>query len=284
MGNEAVIEKSDVVSEEHIGSLDDAALEKMINDTSDAQETVKKEEQVTPQAEIKAEGTPDGKKEDPPKVDIAAEIARVKEENDKLKRQVSEKEKIFQRQANELGELRKKSVINKDEIREKFAIDPVEAVKVIRDAEDAENRIKQIEEDSYLSEIKGAMYNKIADFDVLLEPMSQILKDIDKLPEEAVNDFRRDPFRMASPDVLINLAGRARLMKDNLALMKEIETLKIKASTVAENISRVARESNVIKANSGGTSKVSTDYSSLTEESISDLPDTALDEIIKNGG
>ena len=284
MSNEVVIEKSEVVSEEHIGSLDDAALEKMINDTSDAQETVKKEEQVTPQAEIKAEGTPDGKKEDPPKVDIAAEIARVKEENDKLKRQVSEKEKIFQRQANELGELRKKSVINKDEIREKFAIDPVEAVKVIRDAEDAENRIKQIEEDSYLSEIKGAMYNKIADFDVLLEPMSQILKDIDKLPEEAVNDFRRDPFRMASPDVLINLAGRARLMKDNLALMKEIETLKIKASTVAENISRVARESNVIKANSGGTSKVSTDYSSLTEESISDLPDTALDEIIKNGG
>ena len=284
MSNEVVIEKSEVVSEEHIGSLDDAALEKMINDTSAAQETVKKEEQVTPQAEIKAEGTPDGKKEDPPKVDIAAEIARVKEENDKLKRQVSEKEKIFQRQANELGELRKKSVINKDEIREKFAIDPVEAVKVIRDAEDAENRIKQIEEDSYLSEIKGAMYNKIADFDVLLEPMSQILKDIDKLPEEAVNDFRRDPFRMASPDVLINLAGRARLMKDNLALMKEIETLKIKASTVAENISRVARESNVIKANSGGTSKVSTDYSSLTEESISDLPDTALDEIIKNGG
>ena len=284
MGNEAVIEKSDVVSEEHIGSLDDAALEKMINDTSDAQETVKKEEQVTPQAEIKAEGTPAGKKEEPPKVDIAAEIVKTKEENEKLKKQVSEKEKIFQRQANELGELRKKSVINKDEIREKFAIDPVEAVKVIRDAEDAENRIKQIEDDSYLSEIKGAIYNKIADFDVLLEPMSQILKDIDKLPEEAVNDFRRDPFRMASPDVLINLAGRARLMKDNLALMKEIETLKIKASTVAENISRVARESNVIKANSGGTSKVSTDYSSLTEESISDLPDTALDEIIKNGG
>lgn len=284
MGNEAVIEKSDVVSEEHIGSLDDAALEKMINDTSDAQETVKVENEVVGKAEVKTEGAPAIKTEEPPKVDIATEIARVKEENDKLKKQVSEKEKIFQRQANELGELRKKSVINNDEIREKFAIDPVEAVKVIRDAEDAENRIKQIEEDSYLSEIKGAMYNKIADFDVLLEPMSQILKDIDKLPEEAVNDFKRDPFRMASPDVLINLAGRARLMKQNLALKNEIETLKTKASTVAENISRVARESNVIKANSGGTSKVSTDYSSMTEESISDLPDTALDEIIKNGG
>lgn len=284
MSNETVVEKEEVVSEEHIGSLDDAALEKMINDTSEVQETVKKEEQVTTQAVIKTEGTQAVNKEEPPKVDIAAEIAKVKEENDKLKRQVTEKEKIFQRQANELGELRKKAVINKDEIREKFDNDPVEAVRVIRDAEDAENRIKQIEEDSYLSEIKDTIYNKISDFDSLLEPMAQILKDVDKLPEETINNFKRDPFRMASLDVLINLASRAKLMKDNLALKNEIETLKTKASTVAENISKVARESNVIRAASGGTSKVFTDYSSITEESISELSDTALDEIIKNGG
>ena len=286
MSNETVVEKDNVVSGEttadyefEVSQLDDAALDKAI-----AQETVKEEKQAEPQAEIKTEGKQAEKKEEPPKVDVAAEIVKVKEENDKLKKQVSEKEKIFQRQANELGELRKKTAINKDEIKDKFNDDPVEAVRVIREAEDAENRIKQIEEDSYLSEIKGAMYNRISDFDSLLEPMTQILKDIDKLPEEAVNDFKRDPFRMASPDVLINLAGRARLMKENLTLKSEIETLKTKTSTIAENISRVARESNVIKATSGGTPKVITDYSSLTEESISELPDTALDEIIKNGG
>ena len=284
MSNEAVVEKEEVVSEEHIGSLDDAALEKMINDTSDPQETVKVEEKVTTQAEIKTEGVPADKKEEPPKVDIAVEITKVKEENEKLKKQVSEKEKIFQRQANELGELRKVAAINKDEIREKFDLDPVEAVKIIREAEYAENRIKQIEEDSYLSEIKDTMRDRIPDFDSLLEPMAQILRDVDKIPEEAVNDFRQNPFRMARPDVLINLANRARLMKENLALKNEVESLKTKASTVAENISRVARESNVIKANSGGTSKITTDYSSLTEESIPELSDSALEELIKNGG
>ena len=274
MDNETVIEKEDVVSGDNIGSLDDAALEKMINDVSEEQETVKKEEPGT-QAE---------KKEEPPKVDITAEIAKVKEENEKLKKQVSEKEKIFQRQANELGELRKVAAINKDEIREKFDRDPVEAVKMIREAETAETRIRQIEEDSYLSEIKGAMYNRISDFDSLLEPMAQILKDVDNIPEDAVNDFRQNPFKVASPDVLINLANRARLMKENQILKNEVESLRTKASTVAENISRVARESNVIKANSGGTSKITADYSSLTEESISELPDAALDELIKNGG
>ena len=280
MGNETVVGKDDVVSDEtDVSQLDDAALDKAIT-----QEIVKEEKQVEPKAEIKTEGKQAEKKEEPPKVDIATENTKLIEENEKLKRQVSEKEKIFQRQANELGDLRKKATINKDELREKFDVDPVEAVRVIKEAEDAENRIKQIEEDSYLSEMKGAMYNRISDFDSLLEPMTQILRDVDKLPEEAVNDFKRDPFRMASPDVLINLAGRARLMKENLTLKSEIETLKTKTSTIAENISRVARESNVIKATSGGTSKVPTDYSSLTEDSISELPDAALDEIIKNGG
>lgn len=283
MGNEEIVSDETIADYEfEVSQMDDAALEGKIKEMPSAQETVNKEAQATSQAEIKTEGTQADK--EPPKVDITAEIARIKEENDKLKKQVTEKEKIFQRQANELGELRKKAVIDKEEIREKFDLDPVEAVKIIRDAEQAENRIKQIEEDSYLSEIKGAMYNRISDFDSLLEPMTQILKDVDNLPEDAVNNFKRDPFRVASPDVLINLANRAKLMKENLALKNEIESLKTKATTVAENISRVAREGNVIKATFGGTSKVSTDYSSITDESLSQLSDAALEEIIKNGG
>lgn len=292
------------VKTENINELDDAALEKIISESPVEQDTVKekdnssaeqvksevKKEPEVGKQEVKQESKQEPKTETPPTNDPKAELEKIRLENEKLKKQVNEKENFLQRQANELGELRKKTAINKDEIRDKFVDDPMEALRQIREAEDAERRIKEIEADTWVNENKRMVTTANPDFDTLIDPMAEILKK-DGIPDNLISEFKTNPFRMANAETLIQIVNRAKLTQEknlltqeNEKLKSEIEQLKNKTANIAENIQRVARESNVIKAGSWSSTKSGLDLKTINEESVSELSDAMLDELIKQEG
>jgi len=260
-------------------TLSDAELDARLNP---------KEEE--PPAEPPVEEPP---KEEPPKEEPPKEpetITVPKDEWEKVKKRVLDKETFIQKQAREIGDLRKAREQFTQEIEqlktirnEAWNIDPDKAQRAafaIAQREGSINQINAIES----SEMNRQVVTQFQpDFDTVLPDIVQlVIEDGNDMAD--VEKFRVNPFA-ENPAVLVNLAKRAMDRKaitakdaEITALKERIAKLEGKPAEVVKNIQKAMTQQKTITASSGqsGVSKPE-----VHESQIANLSDKALAKMLE---
>lgn len=238
--------------------LDDAALDKQL----EGGETVPEQDGQEQPTESK----------DEPKVDpIEEKIA-------KLEKRLNDKESMIQRQANELGELRRlkreaELAAHREKIKEQFFEDPIAGARAVAALDAAEMEGKREE-----------VLAVIPDFEDLVDTMVEVARE-DGEPESAIRAFKANPFH---PPVsfLSQYAKRAKAKSEAKAkeseaerLKAELEASKRKTKDTLDRVARHAEAAPAVTAGSGGSTR-STREASLTEESIAEMSDADLERML----
>ena len=214
----------------------------------------------------------------------------------RLEAQVREKEAFIQRQANEVGMLRRIAARPKidaekvrEEIREQFQSDPVLATKRLRALEQYEEEVR-----------RDTVIMHIPDLPNLVDTMAIIAK-ADGESDQVIEAFRRDPLK-APPQVLHDLAVRARAYRWAKSREQEIlsrdtgvsrQTPPAQQAPVTPQAFQQPRQAPpqrqggpVIKGSTPGGASTSRDtqqFARVTERDISMMSDAELDTFLAKG-
>lgn len=289
-------EETEITEQTDISTLDDALLDKALNeDTSQSVETT----ETKPETEVKKEEVkpeeikPEEKKEGIKPSEVITEEEKVeipKSEYEKLNKRISDEQQFIQRQANEIGELRKtlrqqiEAKLKEIEDPNQLIADPagfLEAREQIKDAEMQDRNLQRMEQSLHSKIIINQF---IPDFEKRIDDITEVIKT-DGLGQDIINNFRANPYA-DTPAVLFNLSKRAELLKESNALKAKVATLeeqlkKLQAEPhkVAKKIEQALQASKTITGATGG-SKVS-DETMPEISNISDLSDVELNKLIK---
>jgi len=214
-----------------VHTLDDAALDARLAEEEE-ERTHAAEEVETPEI---------------PAAEVKTEVADP-EEVARLAKQTADKEAFIQRQAAEIGGLRKQAEIlrqqlesvNPEAISEQYYENPAEAVNQVLAIREQQSRLQNIEQQAAMKENEGLTKAYVPDFDNLIDDISETLAEM-KFAPEAIRDFKINPYETHA-SVLVNLAERARLSKENKALKAEIETLKKAPDLALKKVEQAARQ------------------------------------------
>jgi hypothetical protein len=168
-------------------------------------------------------------------------------EVDKLKRTLEEKEKFNQRQATELGELRKQMLevqraqlpkVDPEALAEKATSDPQAAIQEVQNAERARQQFEQTEAQVYRIQTEQAVRERFQNFDELIPDMVALAKQ-DGATEAGLRQFQIDPFSENYAN-LMHYANRAEATRAIAAKEREIEELKSRTQNVTQQIDKAA--------------------------------------------
>lgn len=289
---EVVVSETPEVNPE---TMDDAAIDKLLAEpettdtppvtTEPAKTTEVKQEDVKPAEEAKE--TQEKEPEKPATPDPATLAA----ENEKLKKQLKDKEAFIQRQANEVGELRKKAATLRQEARD--SVDPSEAAEKVMDARAAESEAASVERQIRTNSTEAFIEGQIPEFKSLVDDMAALVTEdarrmgtAEETIAAVIRNFKTDPYS-TPPEVLYNIAARASERKKAMALESQIKELSAKIANLSKKpdealkrADEAARKSPVMTAASSGT--VHADRtSSLDDVTIPTLSDAELDALLK---
>ena len=252
---------------EEIVDLDDAALGNLISDEPD-----------TPPADPPAEGTPpaDPPAEGTPPADtvesLRAELAISAEKEKQAANRITDKESFIQRQANELGELRKLTQVDPDTLRNQFDEDPVAAVNKMQAMKEAENRELELTQSIAAEQNKAAVLQAVPEFSGMVDAIAE-LATADGVPQSDVALFKVNPYTTPS-SMLINLANRVKANQRITKLEAELASQKKRSTEIVGKIEQTAKSTNRLSGASTGvadpSSKVISDaqLTSMTDEEL----------------
>jgi len=228
--------------------MDEAALEALLN-SEEKEEEKPGEVAEEVKEEIKEEVKEGEEKEPTPE--------------EKTAKQISDKEAFIQRQAAEIGELRKKEATLRDELAafnqadndELYQVNPTEAVNQVLAAREKEAEIVRLNQTSAVKQSEMLTKQNVPDFEEYLDDMAEIMKD-QKTDPDFIRQFKANPYFLPPP-VLVNLASTAKLAKENKALKVEIETLKKQPDEVLKRVEKAARQTITGSTGKAGAAHIS---------------------------
>lgn len=259
-------------------TVDDAQLDAQIapeGDTTPPPETVPPEEPREQDGEVQPAPEAAQQPEAPP----APAPETVEQRLARLEAQTRDKEAFIQRQANELGMLRKiasRPQIDiakvEAEIREQFHEDPVLATKRMQ-------ALEQYKEDSRRDKILMS----IPDLPSLVDIMAEVAR-VDGEKDEVINAFKADPFRPPI-HVLHELAVRARAYRYVQSKEAEIRSKYATAPAQVPQGNPHRQGSPVIRGSApgGSTSRDASQFARTTDKDIASMSDKELDAFLAKG-
>ncbi len=231
--------------------------------------------------EPKSEVKPKEDKVSPkPGGDKKPEASKELSAEEKLRKQVEDKETFIQKQAQEIGNLRKKvkeietpydDSQTRERLKQKFSEDPLSATEeAILDIETRKGKQKELIKSLIpnIEEIKGDIAN--------------LVKEEGSESEEAINLFLANPY-IADPVKLRYWAALVIHKKDKETLSKRVEELEKELQTrgkdVLKKIEKAAQETKTLTAKTGAEAEEET--ISITEDQIPYLSDDELKQFKK---
>lgn len=184
-----------------------------------------------------------------PEPEITPDPAPVNTEVEKLAKQVADKEAFIQQRNAEIGELRRQAAslqeqlakVNPEELDDLYTMNPSEAVNQVLAIRENQARLEQLEWQAQVKENETVIKDFVPDFEDLMDDMAETLKEMKYAPE-VIQNFKNNPYA-GQPAILVNLAARAKLAKENKSLKAEIELLKKAPGEVLKKVEQAARQS-----------------------------------------
>lgn len=215
----------------------------------------------------------------------------IKEPTDleKLQKQLDEKELLMQRQANELGDLRKKErerletqPSQLDPLKETYGEETVDEISIATKAQiDRDNALSELEKD-HLTQQRESNER------IVLGQIPGVLDMLDDIAELAKNDgfndanivaFKADPFATSDPAIILSYARQVKSTRETNALKSELEKLREKQEGTIKRIEEAS------SSPSGLTSKVASSGNnsavSISADQIPNLSDEDLDKLLQ---
>ncbi len=199
---------------------------------------------------------------------------------------------MIQRQANEVGELRKslrEQIQTKETtLEDEFLSDPKQAMQTMLDLQEAKKQdIALAQEQQFLSN-KSMINRLVPNYESMIDDIASVIAS-DGLPPEAINMFKANPY-IGNAAILMNLAKRAEIHKKVQSyetkiqtLTNEIATLKKKPTEVASKIANALRSPSAITASSGSGSGGGSPSEIIPglPTNIDNLPESAIETLLK---
>jgi hypothetical protein len=234
-------------------------------------------ESAQPQAEPQQQADPvkQETQAEPPQEEPKPQDAVVsKEELEAIRRQLEGQELLLKRRTSEIGELKRQFrefVEQKSQnLDEKFLESPTEALKQARQVEMAQQKLQELEaEEQNLTNVHQAqvlLAHHVGPDGLDAEAIAQSLSD-DKMPQEFIQSFLKNPYQAALPETLIQLAKRAsaekkaRQMEEALQQLvpytqKLLEERKQLPQHVLKNVQSALRQAPQVTGSAGGTGQL----------------------------
>lgn len=221
------------------------------------------------------------------------------QELERVKAQRQQQEQFIQRRNTEFGELRKQLREQQEKLSkgldDKFAENPAQAVKDQLAINEINSKLVQLDqqenEERFIQESQEIVKRHVNFEETPLDDMAAMLAS-DGLATEHVNAFRKDPWRFAQPETLVEMSKRVRAVKENALLKKgvievldaykklqaENETLKSSRGKIVERIAQVSKTAPQVTGNSTGTAKVD----KLVSANPAEWSQAEIEEFLKN--
>lgn len=276
-------------SEFDISSASIADLEKRLNESkSEPQEQEDESSEVESSEDQKeangeAEVTRPGEK---PVAPTGPQAKKQVESNDPavLNKRVHDKEQFIQRQAYEIGKLRKAREELEAKVKElgqkvQQPETPEELVNNKFELRDAEQRLRGVSAQEERAQARALVQSTVEPEEGLPEAMLQCL-NYDGLDQDYVSAFQTDPFSMATGPEIVQIAQRAKgLLREKKLydicqqLLREREELKKKPEALLDKVDRSLRGGPSVPATNGrgAANPADLDSSQLDAMSLDDL-------------
>ena len=233
--------------EQNVEDMDNDAIDGMLVDDEDILDSP---DQDTPPADPPADEDDTPPADEPPAQDdtppmeetvesLKVKLAEAAEREQQAVRRMSDKESFIQRQGNELGELRKLTKTDPEELRNQFDEDPVAAVNKMNAMRDAETREIELSAEIEQEQNKSTVLQSVPDFEDMVDDIAK-LAITDGAPTEIVAQFRANPYTTPAP-ALMNMVSRVRTNMRVTALEKELADSKKSKASMLENIANAAK-------------------------------------------
>lgn len=237
-----------------------------------------------PSAEGEQPAEPTGSSE-PAKADPPADFA---ERLTRLEKQNQDKESFIQRQAAEIGLLRKqiRDSAKPPEIDvpdEEFHANPKEAVRKAlhqakqREIEEKEASDKHIQETR--ATFKSAIEQWAPDFETKVPDLANLMKK-DEASDQLVQQFRSDPVATLNPAVIFQLLKRLDAEKKIVELEKKLAEASQQTKTTVSRIQNAGR-AKPVATSSAPSPKAHASLDNLTEEDIDSMSREELEKLYK---
>jgi hypothetical protein len=255
----------------------DAFLEK--EEKADA-EAANKEPKPEPQAQEQE------KQEQPTEQAVKPQTP---EEVEKLQKRVKDKELFIQRQAAEIGNLRKQLTefiaAKKKGLEDRFLESPEKALDDKLDIKEAEKKLETLEKQERTLVTRALVDSHIEAEEGLMEGMVNALQR-DGLDPQTISQFALNPYENATPGELIQLAKRAKaenvvreLVSMMQTLIKQNEELKSKPNRVLNKVEEALKSPPRLNGKSG---QAISEKKGVGSKQISQLSDAELEELLSN--
>lgn len=254
-----------------IQDLDADALDAALQDEGEPSDEEEEPEDER-ESEVPAEEEAEAQEEE-------AAAAEEDQHNEKLEKQVKDKEEFIQRQASEIGALRKQIL----DMQAAMPETPEESLYYSDPAEAVNQVLKQREQAAYIENLNHAVAVKeneltvktiVPDIDDLIDSIADTaLKD--GATQETVRAFKNRPYN-APPDLVIQLAKRVKAEKEVETLKARIAELEKKPDDVLKKVEAAARTGKTLTAKTGQSGG-----GSVSEKSRHMLTDAELDDLLR---
>ncbi len=273
-----------------VSTLDDAELDEMIERSGEKDKDAEPQDE-TPAPE-EAEGETSEKKETPSETPPEEKEGETEQsEVETLRRQLQDKESFIQRQASEIGELRKFTSQEDadppsptaEENEDDFFDNPKEAVsKTVERVIEERDRKQAFEVERIRllgEETKSMVTEAVPDFKDFLDDISELAKE-DGYTDENLAAFKADPFISSDPGILISYAKRAQMKRQLSEYEREISELKKKPEEVVKRIQEAAGKNGTTLTGKTASMPRGT-RPEISEPQIASMSDAELDEALK---
>jgi hypothetical protein len=278
--------------------LDDAALDEHIAldggeppdvPEDNSAETQEPEGEAAPEeASAEEQAPPEGTPEEPQPEEDTAPVAET--DIEKLRKQVDDKESMIQRQAQEIGKLRKQppppqelelTAEEEEQVNNLYYESPVKAMalnqKLLQQKREAVATYQAEQNEQQMAETKEAVNGIVPNINEMTDDMVAVLRK-EGTKEEHIESFRANPYQV-HPGALINLAKRAQAEKKVAALEKENADLRQKLGDFPKKV-KAATNSTILTGNIASTTKG--DKAKLDESQLTKVSDAELEEFLKD--
>lgn len=202
------------------------------------------------------------------KVYTEEEVQKLQQELEKKREQVLQQEQFIQRRSTELGTARQQLEAANAEILRLIQANefenPAQAAQAVNQLERNQAQIEQLAHENdainYYHNWHKVVSTRVDPKEVTMDDLVDVLKD-QKVPEEIIANFRRNPADSVDPAAMINLAEAAKWRKHTKKLaiyakqlIDENKKLKAKPTSDLKKIEAAARSSVGVNGDSGSQS------------------------------
>lgn len=270
IGNEEEFDESSILSlsnEDLQKAEKGQEIEKKVEDSKeDEKDKAEKVDAKDTKKEDDKKG--DDKKEKDPEVDEEGNVKIKKEDYDKLKKRIDDKDahiknieqdnfKLREKKRERVTELEDKVKTLEAELEEAWVVGGTEAAAALKKVEGAKTELSAAKTEEVQAGNKSVIDKFAPNYESLISDMTEMLKS-DGAEDRIVEQFAKTPY-MLDPGTAVNLAKRVELSKDLIKsndriveLEKEIETLKKKPGKILDEIEKNTNKGKKMTGSTGG--------------------------------